>query len=90
MSRPHANESVFRAVADPTRRRIIELLQKGDRAPADLAQTIEASHQTLSHHLTVLRTSGVVVQRREGRSRLYSLQIDVLRPASRWLTSQLA
>ena len=90
MSRPLANESVFRAVADPTRRRIIELLQKGDRAPSDLAQSIEASHQTLSHHLAVLRTSGVVVQRREGRSRVYSLQIDILRPASRWLTAQVA
>lgn len=76
-------------MADPTRRRIIDLLRKGDRSPVELVQVIGASHPTLSHHLNVLRTAGVVSQRRVGRNRVYRLHSDSLRPASVWIQVQL-
>ena len=85
MSRPHANESVFRAIADPTRRRIIEVLRKGERSVIDLAKALGRNLPNLSHHLTVLRTAGVVHQRRVGRSRMYQLDAGMLRGAAAWL-----
>lgn len=84
MSRPHSNESVFRAVADGTRRRVIEILLKGERTPVELAQAVRVSQQTMSHHLNVLRTSGVVRQHRRGRSRVYQVVPEPLKGAAAW------
>jgi DNA-binding transcriptional ArsR family regulator len=85
MSRPFANENAFRAIADPTRRRLIELLRKGDKSPADLAGAIGVTRPTMAYHLGILRTAGVVSQRREGRRLLYALNEASLRPVAAWL-----
>ena len=84
MSRPHANESVFRAVADPTRRKVIEILLRGERTPLELAQAARVSVQTMSHHLNVLRTAGLIRQHRRGRYRVYQVVLEPLRGAAAW------
>jgi DNA-binding transcriptional ArsR family regulator len=87
MSRPFANDSVFRAIADPTRRRIIEHLRPGERCVSDLVQLTKKSMPTLSHHLSMLRLAGVIEQRRAHTSRYYRLNINQLKATTAWLRS---
>ncbi|HEY6605247.1 MAG TPA: metalloregulator ArsR/SmtB family transcription factor, partial [Gaiellaceae bacterium] len=64
------------ALADPTRRRIVELLVEGERSAGDLASHFETSRPGISRHLRVLREQGLVHARDEGRRRLYSLDLE--------------
>lgn len=71
-----ADGLAFDALADPTRRAILRLLaQEGETSAGGLAEGIEAVGRTsVSSHLRILRTAGLVAERREGRFRMYSLQ----------------
>ena len=66
----------FDALADPTRRTILTLLAtEGETSAGELAASIEALSRTaVSSHLRILRTAGLVAERRDGRFRLYSLE----------------
>ena len=88
MSRPLASEHPFRAVADGTRRRIIDLLQKGDRSALELARLTNMSRPTLSHHLGILRIAGLITQQREGRRRKYRFNPDALRGPRMWINEK--
>lgn len=85
MSRPIASESAFRAIADPTRRRIIDMLRRRDATPGDLNQTLRLKSPVLTFHLRVLSNARVITQRRRGRERLYRLHAHMLDPIARWL-----
>lgn len=61
------------AIADPTRRRIVELLARGDRTAGELVDEFDLSAPAISQHLNVLREAGLVVTRAEGQSRIQSL-----------------
>lgn len=71
-------QEAFDALADPTRRRILELLAAHSELPAgDIAELVDSVGRTgISSHLRILRTSGLVGERREGRFRYYSLDPD--------------
>jgi ArsR family transcriptional regulator len=74
-----ANENLaFDALSDRVRRRILaELGKAGELSVTEIANRIDAvGRTTVSSHLRVLRTSGVVTERREGRNRYYSLDLD--------------
>jgi DNA-binding transcriptional ArsR family regulator len=86
MSRPHSTESVFRAIAHPVRRRVIELLTRRERSAGELAGTGGVTHPNLSQHLSTLRLTGVVTFRRQGRSLIYRLNPAALRTIAHWLT----
>jgi DNA-binding transcriptional ArsR family regulator len=73
MSRPLSTESLFRAIADPTRRRILDLLLRRDLPAAEIARQFDARWPTVSAHLRVLLAVGLVTQRRRGRNRIYRL-----------------
>ena len=66
----------FAALAEPTRRRIIELLGSGERAAGALGDNFEISPPAISQHLKALREAGLVRVRIEGQRRLYSLDPD--------------
>ena len=85
MSRPHADESAFRALADPTRRRIIELLRKSEGPAGELAHDLRIQMPAMSHHLGILRSAGIIHQHRRGRHRMYKLQPASIIAAKRWL-----
>jgi len=85
MSRPLATESTFRALADPTRRRILEILRTHDRTAAEIAAEFSLSWPTISSHLRVLRGTGLISQRRTGRRRQYTLHAQGLRTAATYL-----
>ena len=87
MSRPYSDQDVFRAVADPTRRRVLQLLQRREQGVSELAAHFECSTPTLSVHLRVLRSVGLVTQRRVGRRRIYTLHSGLLEPVNRFTQS---
>ena len=66
----------FAALAEPTRRRIIELLGSGEHAAGALGQNFEISPPAISQHLKALREAGLVRVRIDGQRRLYSLNPD--------------
>lgn len=85
MSRPYADESVYRAVAHPARRRMLDLLRIRERPVGELGESLRMAKQTLTHHLRVLRTSGLIRQRRIGRHRMYGIDAGHLRDMHLWL-----
>lgn len=73
--------SVYRALADPTRRRILELLREGDRTAGELADHFPLSKPTLSKHFSVLKEADLIEGRREGTSIIYTLNVSLLEEA---------
>jgi DNA-binding transcriptional ArsR family regulator len=75
---------VFRAVSDPTRRRMLELLGRGERSAAELAEPFDMTQPAVSQHLKVLRDARLVRVRKDGRSRIYALEPQPLREVFDW------
>ena len=73
------------AIADPTRRRIVELLAVRDRTAGELVEAFELSAPAISQHLNVLRDAGLITTRREGTSRIQSLNPDGFDEVQDWL-----
>ena len=73
------------AIADPTRRRIVELLATRDRTSGELVEEFELSAPAISQHLNVLREAGLVVTRAKGQSRIQTLNPAGLDDIGAWL-----
>lgn len=73
------------AIADPTRRRIVELLAKRDRTAGELVEEFDVSGPAISQHLNVLREAGLVVTRAEGQTRIQSLNPAGFDEVEAWL-----
>jgi len=78
------NDSLFRALADPTRRRILELLSGGDRTAGDIAEQFPIAFASVSHHLGVLKAAGLVATEREGQFIRYRLNTTVFQEVVRY------
>jgi DNA-binding transcriptional ArsR family regulator len=76
---------VFHAIADPTRRRILDLLGRGDQPVTSIARRFDVTMSAISQHMRVLREAGMVSARREGRERLYRLEPSGLGPVRTWV-----
>ncbi|HEX9797020.1 MAG TPA: autorepressor SdpR family transcription factor [Anaerolineales bacterium] len=70
--------AAFKAVADATRRRILQLLRDRDLAAGDIAAEFDISWPSISHHLKVLREADLVLVERQGQELIYSLNTTVL------------
>jgi DNA-binding transcriptional ArsR family regulator len=68
-----ANGNGFAALADPTRRAVLERLREGPRPVGELARDLPVSRPAVSQHLRVLKDAGLVTERREGTRRLYRI-----------------
>lgn len=77
---------VFRLLAEPSRRRLLDALRGGERSVNDLARRTRMSQPSVSKQLRILRESGAVALRAHGREHLYSIRGQSLRPASEWLS----
>lgn len=75
----------FLALADPTRRRIVESLADGESPFGDLADQFEMSRPAVSQHLKVLREAGLVAVRKDAQRRIYRLNPEGLGELDRWL-----
>jgi DNA-binding transcriptional ArsR family regulator len=70
--------SVFKALADPTRREILRLLSGGERTAGELASSFDMSKPSMSHHFAVLKDADLIRSRREGQQIYYALNTTVL------------
>jgi DNA-binding transcriptional ArsR family regulator len=75
---------LFKALGDPTRRKIIELLRKRDMNAGEIADYFAISKPSISHHLDLLKQAGVVVSIKEGQFVNYSLNATVFEEMLKW------
>jgi DNA-binding transcriptional ArsR family regulator len=76
---------VFKALADPTRRKILELLKAGDLSAGDIADSFDIGKPSISHHLTQLKEADLVLSVRKGQSIVYSLNTTVFQEVLSWV-----
>jgi len=77
--------AAFAALADPTRRQVLERLAAGPRAVGELAEGLPVSRPAVSQHLKVLKAAGLVSDRQDGARRIYAIDPDGLGPMRAWL-----
>lgn len=76
----------FAALADPTRRRIVDLLAKGERSAGDVGRHFTLTQPAVSQHLRALRDAGLVRVRNDAQRRMYSLDVKGLAEIDKWLS----
>jgi DNA-binding transcriptional ArsR family regulator len=81
----HSTEATFSALADPTRRAVLDLLRRGSLPAGQIARAFPVSRPAISKHLRLLRRAHLVRERREGRHRVYQLNPGPLRGVDSWL-----
>ena len=77
--------AVFKAIADPTRRQILDLLRPGGRTVGDIASNFRTSRPAISKHLRLLRSAGLVTTKQKGAARICELNAKPLRAVKDWL-----
>jgi ArsR family transcriptional regulator, arsenate/arsenite/antimonite-responsive transcriptional repressor len=80
-----SRDGAFKALADPTRRQILELLAEGDLTAGEIAERFPVAFASVSHHLGVLREAGLVASEREGQFIRYRLNTTVYQDVVRYL-----
>lgn len=78
-------DTVFAALADPTRRAILTMLLEDDMAVTDVAEPFEISLAAISKHLMILGRAGLITQEKRGRVKWCKLQPDAMRSTSIWM-----
>ena len=78
-------QSVFKALADPTRRRILKVLQSGSQTAGSLAENFPITRASLSHHFNILKAAELVRTERRGQHIVYSLNTTVIQEATAML-----
>lgn len=79
---------MFQALADPTRRQIVDRLSKGPASVSELAQPFSMSLPAVVQHLQVLEQSGLVTTKKVGRVRTCTIDTDALSQAEKWLNER--
>ncbi|MBZ9865307.1 metalloregulator ArsR/SmtB family transcription factor [Mesorhizobium sp. CA15] len=87
---PPPIDSIFRALADPTRRRVVERLNRSPASVSELAEPFGMALPSFVEHLKVLEGCGLVQSQKAGRVRTYSLSPEPLKLAENWLAEQRA
>lgn len=85
MARGQSSESVFQAIACPTRRALIDALAKGERHVSGLVAALNVTQSAVSQQLAVLKSAGLVEERAEGRFRYYRLCAKPLDEVEVWI-----
>jgi len=86
----YSAETTFQALADPTRRAVLDLLRQGRQPAGHIARAFPVSRPAISKHLRLLRRAHLVEEHREGRHRLYQLNPEPLKAVDHWLESYRA
>src|ERR1700736_2304217 len=81
----YSAEATFQALADPTRRAVLDLLRSGSQPAGQIARSFPLSRPAISKHLRLLRDAHLVEEQREGRRRIYSLTPAPLLAVDSWL-----
>jgi len=81
-----ASDKVFPALADKSRRKIVEMLHEKDSSILDLSQSFSMSFQALSKHVKILETAGLVSKRKKGKFVICSLNHQSLKNSLKWIS----
>ncbi len=76
----------FKALSDPTRREILDLLKNGEKSAGEICDNFSMTGATISHHLTILREAGLISSRKEGKYILYELNMSVMDEIIGWVS----
>lgn len=81
----YSTEATFHALADPTRRAVLDLLRRGAQPAGQIAEAFPVSRPAISKHLRQLRRARLVMEHRRGRHRFYQLNPEPLKAVDSWL-----
>ena len=84
MARAATTSDVFNAIAEPRRREILSFLARRERPVGDIVSSLELDQPSVSKHLRVLRATGLVRMRCEGRQKFYRTNAEAIRPLHAW------
>ncbi|MFC5469771.1 autorepressor SdpR family transcription factor [Cohnella suwonensis] len=79
----------FKALSDPTRRTILQLLKEKDMTAGDIADRFDISKPSISHHLSILKQAKLVQDERHGQTIVYSLNMTVVQEAMSWFLGMI-
>lgn len=74
----------FKALSDPTRRKILELLQEKPLNAGEIADYFQITKPSISHHLSILKNSGLIIDERQGQNIVYSIDMTVFQDMMKW------
>ena len=74
----------FKALADPTRRRILELLAQNELTAGEIAAQFDMTKPSVSHHLAILKSAGLVQDERRGQNIMYNVNMTVFQELMKW------
>ena len=74
----------FKALSDPTRRKILELLQEKPLNAGEIADCFQMTKPSISHHLSILKAAGLIVDERQGQNIVYSIDMSVFQDVMKW------
>ncbi|MDD2482385.1 MAG: autorepressor SdpR family transcription factor [Lutispora sp.] len=74
----------FKALSDPTRRKIIQMLKEKDMTAGDIADQFDMTKPSISHHLNILKQAQLVIDQRKGQNIYYSLNTTVFQEVINW------
>ncbi|MDD2494014.1 MAG: autorepressor SdpR family transcription factor [Tissierellia bacterium] len=77
----------FKALSDPTRRQIIQLLKKGKMTAGEIVNHFQMTGASISHHLSILKNAGLVIDDKQGKYIYYELNLSVVEEIMSWLAS---
>ncbi|MEW9121981.1 MAG: autorepressor SdpR family transcription factor [Thermotaleaceae bacterium] len=75
---------IFKALADPTRRKILTMLREKDLTAGEIADAFDISKPSISHHLNLLKQANLVLSEKQGQSIYYSLNTTVFQDIMQW------
>lgn len=76
--------NAFKALSDPTRRKILQLLKEKDMSAGDIADRFNISKPSISHHLNLLKNADLVITERRGQHIIYSLNTTTMQDMLKW------
>ena len=79
-------QDTLKALSDPTRRKILELLKKGPLSAGEIGEHFEMTGATLSHHLSILKKAGLVDDNKKGTFVYYEINTSVMEDILAWVT----
>jgi len=85
-----STNSAFQALADPTRRQILELLRRGEMTAGALAEQFDMTKPSMSHHFSVLKQADLITSRRDGQQIWYGLNTTVVQDLMVWAMELLS
>lgn len=78
-------QETFKALSDPTRRAILDLLKDGARTAGEIGSRFDMTGATVSHHLSVLKEAGLISDERRGKYIYYELNLSILDEITGWI-----